>query len=119
MRFDTGKRTDSIRFMMSWECYGSIAWCVQRIYQKRNVVAGLCLDGLGGKPEFGGKTKLVILNPHCQVSFTDYAAAEVAKACSQGESGFTFKTTPWSGGTDHTIFERVPSTTRRWIRWPS
>jgi len=95
----------SIRFMMSWECYGSIAWCVQRIYQKRNVVAGLCLDGLGGKPEFGGKTKLVILNPHCQASFTDYAAAEVAKACSQGESGFTFKTTPWSGGTDHTIFE--------------
>ena len=46
------KRT--IRFMMSWECYGSIAWAVQRIYRRRNVVAGLCLDDLGGKRNLTG-----------------------------------------------------------------
>lgn len=63
------KRT--IRFMMSWECYGSIAWAVQRIDGRRNVVAGLCLDDLGGKRNLTGGGIKLILNPHCQASYTD------------------------------------------------
>jgi aminopeptidase YwaD len=71
----------SIRFMMSWECYGSIPWCVERIHEKKNVVAGLCLDDMGGKRVLTGGKPTLVLNSHCAASFTDFAASEIAKAC--------------------------------------
>jgi len=97
------KRT--IRFMMSWECYGSIAWAVQRIHGRRNVVAGLCLDDLGGKQSLTGGAVKLILNPHCQASYTDYLVKELAADCFLPEEGLAYELTPWSGGTDHTVFE--------------
>mgnify|MGYP005838879625 CR=1 FL=1 len=97
------KRT--IRFMMSWECYGSIAWAVRRIHGRRNVVAGLCLDDLGGKQSLTGGAIKLILNPHCQASYTDYLAKELAAACFGPEHGLAYAFTRWSGGTDHTVFE--------------
>ncbi len=97
------KRT--IRFMMSWECYGSIAWAVQRIYGRRNVVAGLCLDDLGGKQSLTGGAIKLILTPHCQASYTDYLAKELAAECFPSEEGLAYELTPWAGGTDHTVFE--------------
>jgi hypothetical protein len=95
----------SIRFMMSWECYGSIPWAVQRIYPKRNVVGGLCLDAFGGKKQLTGGRIRIILNPHCQASCTDALAAEIARACFDPQAGYPYELCPWSGGTDHTIFE--------------
>ena len=94
----------SIRFMMSWECYGSIPWCVERIHNKRNVVAGLCIDDVGGKKALTDGTLRLILDPHCQASFADYAAAAIAEASLDG-AGLPCVIDPWSGGTDHTVFE--------------
>ncbi|MCD6520694.1 MAG: DUF4910 domain-containing protein [Anaerolineae bacterium] len=91
-----------IRFIISWECYGSMFWCVQRILPTKNVVAGLCLDGMGGKRALTGGQPKVVLNPHCQASFTDWLAFQVAGACFPKESKLTV---PWSTGTDHMIFE--------------
>ncbi len=95
----------SIRFMVSWECYGSIPWAVQRIHGRKNVLAGLCLDGLGAKCRLTGGAPKVVLNPHCQASYTDYLAAEVARACLNPHEGYACAVVPWAGGTDHTIFE--------------
>ena len=95
----------SIRFMVSWECYGSIPWAVQRIYAKKNVLAGLCLDSLGGKRQLTEGAPRLILNPHCQASFTDYMAADIARACLDSHEGYACALAPWSDGTDHTIFE--------------
>ncbi len=95
----------SIRFMMSWECYGSIPWAVQRIYGRKNVVAGLCLDAFGGKRSLTGGVIHVIMNSHCQASYTDFLAAAVADACFQPADGCSYQLSPWSGGTDHTIFQ--------------
>ena len=95
----------TIRFMMSWECYGSIPWAVQRIYGRKNVVAGLCLDAFGGKSALTGGVIRVMMNSHCQASYTDYLAAAAAAACFQPEEGTPYELCPWSGGTDHTIFQ--------------
>ena len=95
----------SIRFMVSWECYGSIPWAVQRIHGRKHVVGGLCLDSLGSRHQLTGGKPTLILNPHCQASYTDYLAAEVARTCLDAHDGYACALTPWSGGTDHTIFE--------------
>ncbi|MEA3407989.1 MAG: DUF4910 domain-containing protein [Chloroflexota bacterium] len=95
----------SIRFMMSWECYGSIAWCVQRIADKKNVVAGLCLDDMGGKRQLTGGQIRVIEDSHCQASYADFAASAIAEACFHEEEGFAWEMAPWGTGTDHAIFQ--------------
>lgn len=95
----------SIRFMMSWECYGSMAWGVQRIHHDKNVVAGLCLDDVGGKKELTGGRVRLILDSDCQASFADFAASAIARSCFREEEGFPCEISPWSGGTDHTIFQ--------------
>lgn len=91
-----------IRFIISWECYGSMFWCVRRILPAKKVVAGLCLDGMGGKRALTGGQPKIVLNPHCQASFTDWLALRVAEECFPGEQGLAV---PWSTGTDHMIFE--------------
>ena len=95
----------TIRVMMSWECYGSIPWCVDRILERRNVVAGLCLDDLGGKKQLTGGQATLILNAHCQASFTDFMAIEIAEACLPGPDGASYRISDWQGGTDHTVFQ--------------
>ncbi len=95
----------SIRFMMSWECYGSIAWCVRRIAEKKNVMAGLCLDDVGGKRQLTGGQIRVVEDSHCQASYADFAASAIADACFQEEEGFDWQMAPWGTGTDHAVFQ--------------
>ncbi len=64
--------------MMSWECYGSIPWAVERIYGKHNVMAGLCIDMVGGKQNLTGAGLHIYRNPHCQASYTDFLIEEMA-----------------------------------------
>ncbi|MFP3896318.1 MAG: DUF4910 domain-containing protein [Anaerolineales bacterium] len=95
----------SIRFMMSWECYGSIAWCVRRIADEKNVVAGLCLDDMGGKRQLTGGKIRVIADAHCQASYTDFVASAIANTCFHEDEGFDWEMAPWGTGTDHAVFQ--------------
>ncbi|MFO7916761.1 MAG: DUF4910 domain-containing protein, partial [Anaerolineae bacterium] len=95
----------SIRFMMSWECYGSIAWCVRRIADEKNVVAGLCLDDMGGKRQLTGGQIRLVEDSHCQASYADFAASAIAEACFHEHEGFNWEMAPWGTGTDHAIFQ--------------
>ena len=91
----------SIRFMMSWECYGSIPWAVERIAGRRQVVGGLCLDDLAAKLALTGGSPKLVRNPHCQASYTDALAQTIAAAA--------FNQAPemvaWEPGTDHAVFQ--------------
>ena len=95
----------SIRFMMSWECYGSMAWCVERLQERRNVVAGLCVDDVAGKHRLTGGQLRLIANPYCQASCADYAAFAIAEACFSQHEGLSWRMDSWIGGTDHMIFQ--------------
>jgi len=61
----------SIRFMLSWEIYGLLAYCVTRPQAMQRVVAGLNLDSLGVAPHLCQARLELHPNPHVQASYTD------------------------------------------------
>lgn len=61
----------SIRFMLSWEIYGLLAYASTRPDATRRIVAGLNLDSLGVPPAVCQAQLELHANPHAQSSYTD------------------------------------------------
>ncbi len=61
----------SIRFTLSWEIYGLLAYAVTRPEAMRRVVAALNLDSLGVPPHLCQARLELHPNPHAQSSYTD------------------------------------------------
>jgi len=61
----------SIRFMLSWEIYGLLAYTVTRPEAMGRVVAALNLDSLGVAPDVCQARLELHPNPHAQASYTD------------------------------------------------
>jgi hypothetical protein len=61
----------SIRFMLSWEIYGLLAYSVTRPEAMQRVVAALNLDSLGIPPRLCQAQLGLHYNPHAQASYTD------------------------------------------------
>lgn len=61
----------SIRFMLSWEIYGLLAYAVTRPEAMQRLVAALNLDSLGVPPQRCQARLELHPNPHAQASYTD------------------------------------------------
>jgi len=61
----------SIRFVLSWEIYGLLAYAVTRPEAMQRVVAALNLDSLGVPPQLCQARLELHPNPHAQASYTD------------------------------------------------
>jgi hypothetical protein len=61
----------SIRFMLSWEIYGLLAYSITRPEAMQRVVAALNLDSLGIPPQLCQAQLELHHNPHAQASYTD------------------------------------------------
>jgi hypothetical protein len=69
----------SIRFMLSWEIYGLLAYAGARPDAMHRIVAGLNLDSLGIPERLSGARFEVHANPHAQASYTDVLAQRIAE----------------------------------------
>lgn len=69
----------SIRFVLSWEIYGLLAYGAARPDAMRRVVAGLNLDSLGIPGARSGAPLEVHANPHAQASYTDVLIQRIAE----------------------------------------
>ena len=67
-KLPTPKR--SIRFLFTFECYGTLYWA-EHSGRAPHTVAALCLDGIGEKPEVADIPTEVHGNPHFQMSYVD------------------------------------------------
>ncbi len=69
----------SIRFVLSWEIYGLLAYATTRPDAMRRCVAGLNLDSLGVIPALSHALLEVHPNPHAQASYTDTLIERIAR----------------------------------------
>ena len=69
----------SIRFVLSWEIYGLLAYATTRPHAMRRCIAGLNLDSLGVTPSLSNALLEVHPNPHAQASYTDTLIERIAR----------------------------------------
>ena len=69
----------SIRFVLSWEIYGLLAYATTRPDAMRRCIAGLNLDSLGVTPSLSNALLEVHPNPHAQASYTDTLIERIAR----------------------------------------
>ena len=69
----------SIRFVLSWEIYGLLAYATTRPDAMRRCIAGLNLDSLGVTPPLSNALLEVHPNPHAQASYTDTLIERIAR----------------------------------------
>jgi len=69
----------SIRFVLSWEIYGLLAYATTRPAEMRRIVAGLNLDSLGVPPQRCHALLEVHPNPQAQASYTDTLCERIAQ----------------------------------------
>ncbi len=69
----------SIRFVLSWEIYGMLAYATTRPAAMRRCIAGLNLDSLGVTPALSNALLEVHPNPHAQASYTDTLIERIAR----------------------------------------
>ena len=71
----------SIRFALSWEIYGLLAYASTRPEATRRIVAGLNLDSLGAPPAVCQAQLELHANPHAQASYTDVLLQRIMEHC--------------------------------------
>ena len=69
----------SIRFVLSWEIYGLLAYRDARPEAMGRIIAGLNLDSLGIPPLRSGARLRIHANPHAQASYTDVLIQRIAE----------------------------------------
>lgn len=69
----------TIRFVLSWEIYGLLAYATTRPADMRRIVAGLNLDSLGVPHALCNALLEVHPNPHSQASYTDTLIEHIAQ----------------------------------------
>ena len=101
----------SIRFVLSWEIYGLLAYATTRPAAMRRCIAGLNLDSLGVTPALSNALLEVHPNPHAQASYTDTLIERIAR---QHLPGDTWRPAPFDT-TDAVIADPTIGVPTPWL----
>ena len=93
----------NIRFVIGWECVGSIAWLLAHPEQQKKIFCGLVADMVGTQ-EIDNTHLCIWHNPYSNYSFTDELINDIITNQSDvGKDPFPWENKPFSIGTDNIL----------------